>query len=236
MFGKLHPLIVHLPIGILLFNVVLVFLTRLEAYQAAKKILSWSLGLGTLSAIGACATGWFLSQNGGYEETTLDFHKYLGIGVAALATGLFVFKKQENRIGSIALAVLLSVAGHFGGNLTHGENYLFTTENTANTVHKDSDGEGGKNGKPVIENIQKAVVFKDLIQPILNEKCVSCHGATKQKGQLRLDEMAAILRGGKNGATLVAGQAEQSLMIKRLLLDIHEEEHMPPKGKPQPTN
>ncbi len=229
MFGKLHPLIVHLPIGILLFNVVLVFLTRLEAYQAAKKILSWSLGLGALSAISACLTGWFLSQNGGYDDNTLMYHQYLGISVAVLATGLFIFKKQENRIGSIVLAVLLSVAGHFGGNLTHGENYLFTPENVAHT-------EGGKNGKPVIENIQKAVVFKDIIQPILNEKCVVCHGTTKQKGQLRFDEMASILRGGKNGAPLVAGQAEQSLMIKRLLLDIHEEEHMPPKGKPQPTN
>ncbi len=227
MFGKLHPLVVHLPIGILLFNVVLVFLTRFEAYAGGKKILFWTLGLGAASAVVACTTGWFLSQNGGYEDETLMYHQYLGISVAVLATGLFIFKKQDNRIGSIILAILLSVAGHFGGSLTHGENYLFTTEIVSNT---------NKNEKPVIENIQKAVVFKDLIQPILNEKCVVCHGTTKQKGQLRFDEMASILRGGKNGAPLVAGQAEQSLMIKRLLLDIHEEEHMPPKGKPQPTN
>lgn len=226
MLGKLHPLIVHLPIGILLFNIILVLLTRWDKYAAARPILKWSLGLGALSAIAACATGWLLSQNGEYEIDNLLKHQYFGIGVAIVACFLFIFKKQDNIWGSLVLGILLSVAGHFGGNLTHGENYLWETK---------PHTEGVKAEKPIIENIQKALIFKDLVQPILNEKCVNCHGATKQKGQLRLDEMAAILRGGKNGATLVAGQAEQSALIKRILLDIHEEEHMPPKGKPQPT-
>lgn len=226
MFGKLHPLIVHLPIGILLFNIVLVVLTRWDKYAAARPILKWSLGLGALSAIAACVTGWILSQNGEYNAESLSKHQYWGIGVAVFASLLLLLKQQEKLWGSIVLGVLLSVAGHFGGDLTHGENYLW--EMPTHT-------EGVKSEKPIIKDIQKALIFKDLIQPILNEKCVNCHSSTKQKGQLRLDAMTEILKGGKNGAALVIGQADQSSLIKRILLDIHSEEHMPPKGKPQIT-
>jgi uncharacterized membrane protein len=232
MFGKLHPLIVHLPIGILLLNAVLVYLTRLEAYSGAKTILRWTLGIGAASAIIACLTGWFLAENGDYDETIRFRHQYLGISVAVLATILFYFKKQEHLWGSIALAVLLTIAGHYGGTLTHGENYLFAPFGIA----AKENTEGGKNKKPTIQDIHKALIFKDLVQPILHEKCLSCHGTSKQKGKLKLDEMANILRGGENGAALVFGQSEQSLLFQRLSLDMQNKKHMPPKGKPQPTS
>ena len=50
-----------------------------------------------------------------------------------------------------------------------------------------------------------------------------------------MDDKAAFLKGGENGAIVVAGQAAHSEIIKRLLLDMDDKHHMPPKGKTQPT-
>lgn len=224
LFGKFHPLVVHLPIGILLLNVVLIFITRYEKYAAAKIMLPVTLLLGAVSAVMACVTGLLLSQNGDYAVQTLNYHKWLGIAVAVGALGIYFLKQQENRVAGVFLAVLLSVAGHFGGTLTHGEGYLALS----------GSPQRGENPR-YAGNIQDALIYKDLVQPIFQSKCNSCHNANKQKGKLRLDEPELILKGGKNGAVVVAGQAEESEMIKRLLLELNDEHHMPPKGKPQPT-
>ncbi|MDX1942073.1 MAG: c-type cytochrome domain-containing protein [Saprospiraceae bacterium] len=224
LLGKLHPLIVHLPIGILLLNVGLIFITRNKKYAAAKNILPLTLLIGAISAVAACITGLLLSQNGDYDIGILNYHKWLGIVVALLALGLYFLKLQENRIIGILLAILLTITGHFGGTLTHGENYLAPSNSP----------QGGER-TPYAGNIQEALIYKDLVQPILQEKCVSCHNANKQKGKLRLDEPDFILKGGKNGAAVVAGEVKASELIKRLLLELNEEHHMPPKGKPQPT-
>lgn len=224
--GKLHPLVVHLPIGILLLNVGLIFITRQEKYVAAKSILPITLLVGALSAVAACVSGLLLSQNGDYNIGTLNYHKWLGISVMIISSVIYFFKLQENRIAGIALAILLTITGHFGGTLTHGENYLAPAS--------PSPSQGGEQ-KRFAGNIQEALIYKDLVQPILEEKCVSCHNANKLKGKLRLDEPGFILKGGKNGAVIVAGKAEESELIKRLLLELNEEHHMPPKGKPQPT-
>lgn len=222
--GKLHPLVVHLPIGILLLNVGLIFITRQEKYAAAKSILPITLLLGALSAVAACVSGLLLSQNGDYNIDTLNYHKWLGISVMIISSAIYFFKQQENRIAGIALAILLTITGHFGGTLTHGENYLAPSNSP----------QGGERTR-YKGDIQQAIIYKDLINPILQEKCVSCHNANKLKGKLRLDEPDFILKGGKNGAVVVAGKADDSEMMKRLLLELHDEHHMPPKGKPQPT-
>jgi len=223
-FGRFHPLIVHLPIGILLLNVILVFLSQREKYAAAKVVLPLTLLLGALSAVAACVTGLLLSQNGDYAAATLSYHKWLGIAVAIFSLGIYFFKQQENQVAGVILAVLLSVAGHFGGTLTHGENYLTSP----------SPSERGEITR-FSGDIQTALIYKDLVKPILQKKCNACHNATKQKGKLRLDEPDLILKGGKNGVVVIAGNVEESELIKRLLLELNDEHHMPPKGKPQPT-
>lgn len=82
-------------------------------------------------------------------------------------------------------------------------------------------------------NVQEAMVYTDLVEPILAAKCMECHNANKQKGGLRLDQPERLLKGGKNGAVLVANHADQSELIKRMLLPMSDKKHMPPKSKPQ---
>jgi mono/diheme cytochrome c family protein len=71
--------------------------------------------------------------------------------------------------------------------------------------------------------------FEGHIQPLLVEKCQSCHGAEKQKGGLRLDSGPALLKGGDSGPAIVPGKPDQSLLIQavRRAGDLK----MPPNGK-----
>jgi uncharacterized membrane protein len=226
--GKFHPLIVHLPIGILLLNAFFVFLSKTKRYNYLSAAIPITLLLGALSAVAACFTGWLLSENGDYTEGVLTYHKWLGIAVATASLLLYFSKKHDNILLWLVLITGLSVTGHLGGTLTHGENYLFADEKGQNT-------EGGVVTKKLPENIQEAVVYSDIIEPILKEKCMSCHNSTKQKGKLRMDDKDAFLKGGENGVIAIAGQADNSEMVKRLVLDLDAKHHMPPKGKMQPT-
>jgi hypothetical protein len=79
----------------------------------------------------------------------------------------------------------------------------------------------------------KAVVFRDVVQPILNAKCTACHGEEKSKGKLRLHTFADVMKGGSDGGTVVAGKPTESLMLIRALLPLDDDEHMAPSDEPQ---
>lgn len=74
--------------------------------------------------------------------------------------------------------------------------------------------------------------FEKEIKPILEARCVKCHGASKMEGELDLSnrEMAEI--GGEFGPALVGGDSENSLLFQRITLPRDDEEAMPTKGKP----
>ncbi len=65
--------------------------------------------------------------------------------------------------------------------------------------------------------------------------CEKCHGSAKVKGKLRVDSMAALLKGGAGGTALVPGKPEQSSLVQRLRLPLDNDDHMPPKKEPQPS-
>jgi len=92
-------------------------------------------------------------------------------------------------------------------------------------------------GKPVdAAAAAKAVVFTDVVMPILEAKCTKCHGADKGKGKLRMHTFADIMKGGGDGATtVIAGKPDDSLAIKRVNLPKDDDEHMPPSDEPQLT-
>jgi hypothetical protein len=72
--------------------------------------------------------------------------------------------------------------------------------------------------------------FETRIRPVLAENCAKCHGAAKQKGMLRLDSRAGLLKGGDSGPALVPGNPDRSLLIKALSYR-DPELQMPPRGK-----
>lgn len=70
------------------------------------------------------------------------------------------------------------------------------------------------------------------IQPILADRCYSCHGPEKQKGELRLDSVEAIRKGGKNGSILTPGDPAKSTLYSLTLLPAGDDDIMPAKGDP----
>jgi mono/diheme cytochrome c family protein len=72
--------------------------------------------------------------------------------------------------------------------------------------------------------------FFDQIKPLLDAKCVQCHGPEKQKGNLRLDSLAAARKGGKTGPAIVPGDADKSLLVQAIRHD-RADLQMPPKER-----
>lgn len=71
-------------------------------------------------------------------------------------------------------------------------------------------------------------LFERKIRPVLEQRCVSCHGSAKHKAGLRLDYRDGILKGGESGPAIVPGKPDESVLIQALR---HETVEMPPDGK-----
>ncbi len=54
------------------------------------------------------------------------------------------------------------------------------------------------------------------IKPILQKRCVTCHGPLRQKGQLRLDTAAMALQDGESGPAIVPGNSDESYLFERI--------------------
>ena len=77
---------------------------------------------------------------------------------------------------------------------------------------------------------ESSVDYVRAVKPLLAGKCVACHGALRQEGGLRLDAMAGIRAGGDSGATVVAGQPAESLLLHRVA-DPNDDGRMPPRDE-----
>ncbi len=77
-----------------------------------------------------------------------------------------------------------------------------------------------------------AVDYVQQIKPLLQSQCVKCHGATSQKGKLKLDTAAAALKGGEHGTSIVPGKSADSLLVQTLEGTHAEISKMPYKRPP----
>lgn len=237
-FGRFHPLIVHLPIGLIVLAVVLEFLTRKPKYQSLAVVLPFIWFWGFMSALMACVAGFMLQADGSYAQEAVSIHQYLGIALTVATLGGYCARKYGFAVSvksaiSLISGALLLAAGHFGGNLTHGAEYLTQPALLALGLAEPTPEATVNNEPKKITNINEALVYQEVIQPILKEKCWQCHNNQKQKGQLRMDTQEFLLKGGKHGAIFKANNAPESEMVKRMLLPEGDDLHMPPKGKNQ---
>ncbi len=153
--------------------------------------------------------------------------------------------------------LLMTVGAHFGGNMVHESDYL--TKYAPKTVRegveriertilgyfepaRNGDGSSHDQHSPkagtqaaYTQMSRTATVYAALVAPILADRCISCHGEEKSKGDLRLDTHEFILLGGSNGEVVVAGLPEKSKLIQFVTLPSDDDDHMPPNNKPQPT-
>jgi hypothetical protein len=83
--------------------------------------------------------------------------------------------------------------------------------------------------------VAEPVDYARQVKPLLAGRCYTCHGALKQQAGLRLDTVAAMTKGGDNGAALQAGKSGESLIVQRVTTaDL--DQRMPPEGEGSPLN
>ena len=229
-FGRLHPLLVHLPIGILLMGIFLHVLSRWPRFGVTPGVVAVVLFCGALSAVASCVTGYMLSLSGEYDDDLVSWHMWMGICVAVVSLVLFLMavRRLGGAVFGVAgglLLVLVFVTGHLGGSLTHGSDYL------SSAFDGGGPGDSAMAVRKPIADIREARVYGDVIQPMLQAHCYGCHGSARQKGKLRLDDSVWIVKGGKDGAVVRAFHPEESELIKRMLLPADDEHRMPPREK-----
>lgn len=226
--GRFHPLILHLPIGALVFTFFLDVIGRLKK-NYPKQSIKYALGFSSFFAIITCIVGYCLSLEGGYSENTLNIHLYTGILTAVLITLLYFLCNHTNRKISriffplfVFTIISISVAGHYGSVLTHGDNFI-TEYIQAPEKEK------------TITSIDSLKIYDNVVLKVFEDKCIQCHNTTKRKGELSLASKVDLLEGGESGEVIVLGNSSESLLYKHSILPISDEKHMPPEGKPQLT-
>lgn len=222
--GRFHPLLVHLPIALLL---IVPFLRRRNASHGFAEAASFTLGAGAWTATFSALLGWALAYADGNVGGTVTLHMWGGVvtSIAALLAWTVIdVKPGVYRLSYLTALVGLFATGHWGGQLTHGEDYLLE--------HAPASLKGLLAGGGGAEELDASTVYGGAVAPALDEHCTQCHNDKKQKGKLRLDSIAAMAKGGEGGAAVVAFKPESSELLKRVTLPHDHEDFMPPDGKP----
>lgn len=238
LLGRLHPLVIHLPIGFLVLGGLL-WLKNRQSSEYPALLPTLFLWTGLAGAL-ACLSGYLLYRSGGYAYESVETHLWFGLVTTLFCLLLYAkdkafFLAPLKKLPLSALLgiglVLIAITGHKGGTLTHGEGYL--SEPLPRAVKKAL-------GLPVFEELPIALtadnwkdtdLYDGVVHPILNNKCVGCHGPTQAKGGLRLHRQEDILSGGKNGPVIGAKTPDRSELLVRIGLPGENEDHMPPLEK-----
>ena len=235
--GRFHPLFVHLPIGFLLLAILLEWYQAITKKKRKSRLIAFAWLLGAVSAFAAALCGWFLGESGSYQDDSLFVHRWLGIALVVVAfIGWRIKYKSDNFSNvvhngtNIVLLLMLTIEGHKGGNLTHGENYLVEyapapIQNMLGVVQREEK-------LPQLSSPDSVTVYADMIHPILETKCISCHSDEVQRGGLNLATPELLQEGGENGPVVEASQPTESELFRRVTLPQKNTKYMPPKGEP----
>ncbi|HLT51584.1 MAG TPA: c-type cytochrome domain-containing protein [Arenibacter sp.] len=210
--GRFHPVVLHFPIVLLLIAAVIGL--------SGNKVPGLLLGVATFSVLVTAITGFFLGTGPDPKGNLVFWHQWMGVGVAILAVVWYWIDinplKQIYLVRTIQvmLIILVGLTGHYGGMLTHGEDFLDLP-----------------NSKKMGKIPDNPLIYEDIVHRVLDVNCIGCHNPNKKKGELLMTGIQELLVGGENGAAIVRGQPDNSELIKRLRLPPENEEHMPPEGK-----
>lgn len=242
LFGRFHPVLVHLPIGFLILGSILVFSSKKDGNEflpAVRISFFW----GTVAAVLSVVSGILLYLKEGYTFDTVNKHLILGVLTTVFSLGTYLYLRQKEKVidkkvrgMSLGLVVMLTLTGHLGGELTHGSDYF--TEVLPDKF-QEFLGISKSAEAPMISLDEQswgdALFYQDVIHPILSQNCNSCHNEKNRKGELILSSPEWMAKGGKNGLVLDPKEPIHSALLARMLLPLDDKEHMPPKDKRQPS-
>ncbi len=233
-----HSVVLHLPIGFVTILIALELLAMKHPGAELRRATGLVLTLSVWSSVVTIGLGLLRGDAGEYDARTLDQHKLFGIAVgvglvAAWAVRRLAMQREESRwlmhgyqaLLAVNLAVLV-VAGHLGGNLTHGSDYL--VKHAPGFVKELMEEPSGKGGAPA----PGGDIYSNTVKPVFEQKCYSCHGPEKRKGDYRMDDVALLFKGGDSEETaIVPGEPLKSNLVRLILLPEEDDSVMPPSGK-----
>lgn len=231
--GRFHVLALHLPIGMLLLTVGLDILGRRSRHAALAQVLPMCWAATAITATLTAVLGLLHFSEGGFDGPSASAHRNYGIGVAASSLVVwFLAARQPSlylraRVFSNSLLLfLVTMTGHYGGNLTHGSAWLLEY---APTPLRTLAGLPVRRAAPT--DVAMADPWHDVVSPLLQSRCLTCHNADKRRGQLDLSSLESLLAGGESGAVVTAGNAADSELYRRITLPPEHEDYMPAEGK-----
>jgi uncharacterized membrane protein len=229
--GRLHPLVLHFPIVLILVVLAVEVGKHFGWIKVRDKFVRVTLIAAGATTIISIIAGFFLYASGEYAGRLMDRHFWGGVitGVLTISTIAFylTFRKKSFHHpiyvgGLIACTLSVAITSHLGGSLTHGED--FVTEPLLLM--------GDVPGKNIEKPESEMLVYADMLAPIFEAKCLSCHNAQKSKGGFLMSSYQNLLKPGKSGLTsLVPSLPDSSEIFKRVDLPLDHKEHMPPSGK-----
>ncbi len=240
--GHFHPVLLHLPIGVfaLVLFQELCWIFGKERGEIRHPSL-FPMVFGALSAIVATLAGFLLYQ-GGSEYAGNDLverHMWAGLIFSVVAVLTCIVKAWTASVAGnpayyrsllfVSVGVM-GFASHDGGSITHGDDFL--TKFAPDPIRKVLGlGERAKARPLKPADPAKQIVYADIIEPIIENRCVKCHKESKSKGKLRMDTYEMLVKGGKEGSVIEPGKSAESNMIIRMELPLDDEEHMPLNSK-----
>lgn len=229
--GRLHPLILHFPIVLIILALIFEIAGHFYRLRIGESTVLVLLIAAALSGVISITAGFFLFASGDYAGNLMENHFWAGAitGTAIFFTlAAYYIHKSTARyyplyFGGLILAnAAVAYTSHLGGSITHGQDYL--TEHLQFVFH-DVDGKAQKSDAEML-------VYEDMINPIFEAKCMSCHNAQRAKGDLLMTSYDDILKGGESGSPAVTpGEPQESELFKRVVLPEDHSDKMPPEGK-----
>lgn len=230
LLGRLHPVVVHFPVALLLVAAMAEAWRSLGTSRRAPFAFSIAcVAIASLASGVAAWFGWLSAAHdplGSSVASTVFLHRWLGIALAgtavvALAAGLLARRRHAfvwaYRALLFAGAGLVGYVGHLGGILVHGEGrYVEALFPPAATI-AEQPPPGGLLG-----------LDADVLK-IFEARCVECHGPAKKKGGLRLDSLTLAT---EDDFVVMPGDPDSSELFLRIVLPRDHDDAMPPEGDP----
>lgn len=244
--GRGHVVLVHFPIALLVVAAACEFWSALRRRTDPSRSGLTCLVLGALAAGVSAATGWMNADLEGARTgvaETLSLHRWVGVAAAgsSLVTALVITPLLRPggrgpigayRAGVVISAALVGVAGHFGGSLVHGENYFWSIISPQSDAPTATDTTKPSPWPAGMATTQGTIDFEKTIRPILETRCVECHGPFKKKGGLRLDLRNGAFNRQPKDWVIVPAQPDKSDLLHRVTLPPSDPDFMPDGDKP----
>jgi uncharacterized membrane protein/mono/diheme cytochrome c family protein len=235
--GRFHVLVLHLPVGIVIAAVALDWIARRARYAALAQASSFLWAAAAISAVATAVLGYLHFAEGGFTGASASAHRLFGTLTAVTCVAAWWLTARSRgpagavRLGAgVVMLVLVTLTGHYGGNLTHGTEYL---REYAPAFLRPLLGAAERRPRP--PSVAVADPYLDVVQPLLQQRCGTCHNDDKRNGGFSVASYDSTLVGGDTGRAVVPGNLEASELFYRITLPEDDEAHMPAEGKTPPT-